>query len=86
MKFLWIFFCLFSSICAGNVGYYSQLFHLFITVSMKMSQVIKEEGWNQVKSKTKAKAQAKAKAVAMKEQVPEKKQIWKKYYIECTRL
>ena len=32
-----------------------------------MSQVIKEEGWNQVKSKTKAKAQA------MKEQVPEKK-------------
>jgi hypothetical protein len=45
-----------------------------------MSQVIKEEGWNQVKSKTKAKAQA------MKEQVPEKKQIWKKYYIECTRL
>ena len=53
---------------------------------MKMSQVIKEEGWNQVKSKTKAKAQAKAKAVAMMEQVPEKKQIWKKYYIECTRL
>ena len=33
-----------------------------------MSQVIKEEGWNQqVKSKTKAKA-----AQAMKEQVPEK--------------
>ena len=32
-----------------------------------MSQVIKEEGWNQVKSKTKAKAQA------MKEQAPEKK-------------